>query len=322
VSDARRYRWASLVIDCDLPLPELTRVSARRRADIIVRRALPPRPGSGAKRHTWTLPDGTRWASVTSGGGEHVMRFRRFAEFVVGDNGRSIRWCAPAATTPETLRHLLLDQVLPAVAFEHDLISLHASAVVVEGQGVAFAGPSGRGKSTLAASFALDGCAVLTDDSLMVDWQRRVPRAVPSYASLRLWKAAAARFLGASGILVPVAQYTSKLRAGPRHSAIRFHSAPIRVCRIYLIEPRRGAVRISGLSSRQAYIELLKVTFRLDPFDRAASRREVVALAALAEQVGVASLRVPSGLHALAEVHRAIRADLGLPSTAARKGTC
>ena len=71
--------------------------------------------------------------------GEHVLRFRRFAEFVVVDGGRSIRWRAPPATRPETVRHLLLDQVLPAVAFEHSLIGLHASAVVIEGQGIAFA---------------------------------------------------------------------------------------------------------------------------------------------------------------------------------------
>jgi hypothetical protein len=321
VSDRGRYRWASLVIDSDLPLPELTRVSGRRRADILVRRALPrPRPGSRATRHTWRLPDGTPWASVMTGDGEHVLRFRRFAEFIVGDEGRSICWRAPLATRPETVRHLLLDQVLPAVAFEHSLIGLHASAVVINGQGVAFAGPSSRGKSSLAASFALDGYPILTDDSLMLDWQRRVPRAVPSYPSLRLWKDAAARFLGASRGLVPVAQYTSKLRVGTHDPAIGFRVRPVRVRRIYLIEPRRGAVRIAGLSSRQAYIELLKVSFRLDPLDRAASRREVVALAAVAQHVPVARLRVPSGLQSFGDVHRAILADLDLASTRTTSG--
>ena len=82
------------------------------------------------------------------------LRFRRFAEFIVSEGGRSVRWRAPSATRPETIRHLLLDQVMPAVAFEHSLIGLHASAVVVDGQGIAFAGPASRGKSTLAASFA------------------------------------------------------------------------------------------------------------------------------------------------------------------------
>ena len=148
-----------------MPLPELTRLPGRPRADVVVRRARPRRGmRSRQANHAWLLPDGTRWASVTSGGGQHVLRFRRFARFLISDEGRSIGWQAPAATRPETVRHLLLDQVLPAVAFEHSLIGLHASAVVVGGQGVAFAGPASRGKSTLAASFAVEGHAVVTDD--------------------------------------------------------------------------------------------------------------------------------------------------------------
>jgi hypothetical protein len=313
VSDARRYRWASLVIDCDLPLPELTRPAGRRRADIVVRRARIRRPRRAVRpaQHQWKLPDGTTWASVSNdGGGEHVLRFRRFAEFTVSGRGRSIRWHAPAATKPETVRHLLLDQVLPAVAFEHSLIGLHASAVVVGGMGIAFAGPASRGKSTLAASFAVEGHAVVTDDCLMMEWRRLEPRAVPSYPSLRLWRSTADRLLGPIRGLRPVAEYTSKLRVSERVPSIAFRRLPVRVQKIYVIERRRGAARIDALSSRQAYIELLKATFRLDPFDRVAARREVAALSAIVRQVPVARLRVPVRLDSLTAVRQAIAADL------------
>jgi hypothetical protein len=191
-----------------------------------------------------------------------VLRFRRFAEFIVGEGGRSVRWRAPAATRPHTIRHLLLDQVLPALAFEHSLIGLHASAVVVDGQGIAFAGPASQGKSTLAASFALDGHAILTDDCLMIQWKRREPRAVPSYPSLRLWTDTADRLL-ATPSLAPV-RVTSKLRSAPPR---RLSSAAGRSRRrIYMIERRRGRSHRSPVHE-QAYIELLK-TFRLDPRSR------------------------------------------------------
>ena len=299
------------MIDCDLALPELTRAGGQRPPDVVVRRA-PARQHQTVRTrcHEWRLPDGTRWASVAKGDGEHVLRFRRFAEFVVADMGRSIRWRAPATTRPETIRHLLLDQVLPAVAFEHSLIGLHASAVVIGGQGVAFAGPASRGKSTLAASFALDGHAVVTDDCLMLDWRRREPSAVPSYPSLRLWKDTANRLFGPTPALTPVAEYTSKLRVGARVSAIRFRRRPVRLRRIYMIDRRRGAARIDVLSSRQAYMELLKITFHLDPLDRATARRQVVALAALAETVPVARLRVPLQLDSLDDVRRIVVVDL------------
>ena len=247
---------------------------------------------------------------MTSGDGEHVLRFRRFAEFVVADQGRSIRWHAPSGTRPETIRHLLLDQVLPAVAFEHSLLGLHASAVVVDGGAVAFAGPASRGKSTLAAGFAVDGHAVVTDDCLMMEWRRPELRAVPSYPSLRLWKSTADRLFGSTPGLRPVAEYTSKLRVGARVRAVMFRRLPVRVRKIYIIERRAGAARIEALSSREAYIELLKTAFRLDPRDRTAARREVAALSAIVQRVPVARLRLPLQLDSLIGVRRAIAADL------------
>ncbi|MFI5179023.1 MAG: hypothetical protein ACHQO8_10685, partial [Vicinamibacterales bacterium] len=140
MSEARRYVWASLVVESDMALPELPRSRRAGRPDIVVRRAVRRAAAAGGRRHQWRLPDGTRWASVVSGADEHRMRFQRFAEFVVASHGRSIAWRAPAKTRPETLRHLLLDQVLPAVAAGHAMIGLHASAVDMDGA-VAFAGP-------------------------------------------------------------------------------------------------------------------------------------------------------------------------------------
>jgi hypothetical protein len=311
VSEPQRYRWASLVIESDVPLPELPAAGRQRTPDVVVSRA-PVRVSKAvrARCHVWRLPDGTRWASVAKGDGEHVLRFRHFAEFAVANRGRSIGWRAPATTRPETIRHLLLDQVLPAVAFDHAFVGLHASAVVVGGEGVAFAGPTSRGKSTLAASFAIDGHPVVTDDCLMLQWRRGEPRAVPSYPSLRLWKDSVDSLLGHIPGLTPVAEYTSKLRVGARMSAIGFRRNPVKVRRIYVLDGRRGAARIEPLSCRQAYIELLKIMFRLDPLDRLAAHREMAALATLAQSVSVARLRLPSRLDSLGDVRRAVIADL------------
>jgi hypothetical protein len=311
VSETLRYRWASLVIECDFPLPELPVVRGGRVPDIVVRRAAARTRGSiGAPVHQWLLPDGTRWASVAKRERERVVRFQRFAAFAVADGGRTVKWHAPSTTRPDTLRHLLLDQVLPAMAFEHSLIGLHASAVVVGGAGIAFAGPTSRGKSTLAASFAADGHPVVTDDCLMLRWKSAEPCAVPSYPSLRLWKSTADRLFGLGGSLAPVAQYTSKLRISAGGSAFVFRRRPVRVGRIYVIDRRVGPARIDRLSGREAYVELLKTTFHLDPLDPVAARREVAALAAIVRRVPVARLRVPLQLESLRDVRRAIAADL------------
>jgi len=135
---------------------------------------------------------------------------------------------------------------------------------------------------------------------------------VPSYPSLRLWTDAARHLIARmpAGSL-PVAEYTSKLRLDARHlPAMSFRRTSVPLRRIYVLERGRGPVRIERLSSRESYIELFKIAFRLNPLDRGAVHREMAALVALARRIPVARLRVPSTLTSLAAVHRAVRADL------------
>lgn len=46
---------------------------------------------------------------------------------------------------------------------------IHASAVVVDGHGVAFSGPSGSGKSTLALAVGTNGHGIIADDCIVVE---------------------------------------------------------------------------------------------------------------------------------------------------------
>ena len=87
-----------------------------------------------------------------------LLRFPFLADFVIDAEGCRIgAWAAPDIDE-ETLRHLLLDQVLPRVLGYKERLVLHASAVLVNGTAMAFAGNTGAGKSTLAASFQTAGC--------------------------------------------------------------------------------------------------------------------------------------------------------------------
>jgi len=156
----------------------------------------------------------------------------------------------------------------------------------------------------------VDGHAVVTDDCLVLEWQQPRLLAVPSYPSLRLWTSTADRLLGRRGGLKPMAEYTSKLRVGPGASAIGFRRSRVPLRKIYVIDRGRGPARIDPLSGHHAYIELLKMTFRLDPFDREGARRQIAALAAIVQGVPVATLRVPLRLESLRGVRQAIAADL------------
>ena len=67
------------------------------------------------------------------------------------------------------------------------VVCLHASAVVVDGQVLVFAGQSGTGKSTLAATFTRRGYGLLTDDIVAITRAEGQYYVQPSYPQLRLF---------------------------------------------------------------------------------------------------------------------------------------
>ena len=89
-------------------------------------------------------------------------------------------------------RAVLMGPVQAILWHQRGLLPLHASAISVSGRAVALAGPSGVGKSTLAA--ALSGKhSVLADDICIVDTSDRATM-LPSTPRLRLWREALKHF--------------------------------------------------------------------------------------------------------------------------------
>ena len=212
----------------------------------------------------------------------------------------------------KTARHLLLDQVLPAISSGQHGSGLHASAVVVGEEAVAFAGKTGLGKSTLAASFAAAGFPALTDDCLIVKEGREHFFAVPTYSSLRLWNDSANALGGAVRRRHRVASYSHKIRVDASTSNIPFYedAAPLRC--VYLLETRasRREVLIEPVSERAAFIALVGLTFRIDPYDRIHLANEMDRLARLSRTVSVRLLHVPRRLQHLSSVQEAVLVDL------------
>lgn len=109
------------------------------------------------------------------------------------------------------LIHPYLAPVAAVVGYWFDRESFHAGAFVVDGAAWAVLGEREAGKSTLLASLALRGIAVVSDDMLILD--ASVPLAGPRSIDLR---SAAARHLGVGEPLGIVgARERWRLRLGP-----------------------------------------------------------------------------------------------------------
>ncbi|MBL8894023.1 MAG: hypothetical protein JNJ53_05440 [Rhizobiales bacterium] len=113
-----------------------------------------------------------------------VLHYRR---------GEGVTTSRPAAVAESEIALFLNGSVYGAIAWINGFFPLHASAVVYDGKIHAFTGPSGYGKSTLAAALGQRGMALFADDVLVLDLSD--PHQIiclPGHKQLKLWEDALA----------------------------------------------------------------------------------------------------------------------------------
>lgn len=305
------YSICNIALESDLSLPELEGSKTPTPEIRFVMSHTVLSPGADSEwLHTWTLPDGTPWLAIGRQERGYLLRFESMIDFAVSRDAREILCYADSETPSETVRHLLLDQVLPLVLSSRGHLVLHGSAVAAPEGTIAFVGDSGSGKSTLASSFTEDGMAVLTDDCLLLEEKEGCLTAIPSYPGVRLWPSIAYAMLGKRRPLAEVAHYSEKKRVN-RSAGIRFSNQPAKLRRMYFLAPREESgpianVGITPLSSRDLVVELVKYTYLMDVTDRLRLRREFERLSRIATQPLFYRLSFPRDFSRLPEVRRAI----------------
>lgn len=298
----RVYRWSALSIGSDvaLPLPPSDsqtldlqlQFGPRDRCQTRVR----PRELAEAGRwyHTWWQGD-RLYASFARKDDSYLVRFADTADV----------WIDPAAHVIRVIPHSSLDdaiavtmaQGLPLAASASGRLVLHASAVDCGAGAVAFVGPAGAGKSTLAAALARAGCAALADDCVVCGADLTRPEIVSIAMPLRLAPDAAALFGEAEG--EPDRRGKLKLATSSIPAPQRCEPRPlIAVCALDP-EATHDRVALRKLSRREAVAALLPHTYRLDTENRSALTKELDRLATLATVTPVIALNGPRGLDRL-----------------------
>jgi hypothetical protein len=244
-----------------------------------------------------------------------VLRFTHVADFYLWPERILCHLLDPAYDYLVEIR--LLGPVLSFWLERRGIPALHASAVAVQGQAVAFLSTNKGGKSSLAASLLQAGYPLLTDDILPVVRGNGVFLGRPGYSTMRLWPDEAQHFLGSCEGLKLVHPKLTKRRVpvGPDGFGA-FCDAPQPLACLYLPERRDAAewgakIEVTPVSLRDAVIELVRHSFtariveamgwqpqRLDFFAR------------LVRQVPLRRLVYPSGFEHLPRVRQAILQDL------------
>lgn len=237
--------------------------------------------------------------------------------FDVSEDGTRIRWRPGPAADAENVRLDVVGRVLPLALHRQGLICLHASAATTGDGAVAFLGPTGAGKSTMALTLSDLGAGVLTDDALPVE-PGDPPRVRPGVERIRL-RDDVARASGRDG-------------RGPGDPDRRVEITPaaalapggsgVPLAALYVLTPvEAGApggesVRRERLRGPEAALALLgetKIGFLLAPWRGPELLR---ACAALERSVPVHRLRVPRDLERLDEPARFVLDAHGGPVSA------
>jgi hypothetical protein len=179
------FVWG-LHLRSDLPLPELApaamtcadgpmveiRLGAAGR-DIEEPRHVGPTYQAARNDYLLTVPNVARY------------RVRNGTEIIVEPGG---------ASSARDVRLFLLGTAFGVLCHQRRLLPLHASAIIVDGRCIAFAGRSGAGKSTLATYFGDRGYPILADDICVLSLAAgEPPLAWPGVPNMKLWRDALAQ---------------------------------------------------------------------------------------------------------------------------------
>jgi hypothetical protein len=256
--------------------------------------------------HVWSFPDDTVWTYFYRSGSTYLLRFPDLADFEVSATGHTVRCWPVPGISDYTIDHLYLNQVLPLVLSRQGEFVFHASAIEIGSSALVFMGESGRGKSTLAASFATSGFRFLTDDGLQVEETNGGYRVLPSHPSIRLWQDSEDALVVEEVPIAPPVQYTSKARflAGEE---LAFCGEARALQGVYFLgEGIANTVEFEPLSPSEALVELVKHSFLLDIEEQALLAQHFDRLARLVCRPMFYRLDYPRRYQALAQVRQAI----------------
>ena len=209
-----------------------------------------------------------------SDGKYHHFRYADRTEFLIDGTGTEIWCCWAEPFTIEDAATYLLGPVLGFVLLLRGIVSLHASAVSVDGEAIALVGPAGSGKSTTAAGFSARGFNVLADDVVTLDdaGERFLVR--PSYPCIRLWPASVKALFGNESHLPLLTPNWDK-----RYLDLsdQFQRKPLPLSAIYVFGERcndNDAPYVQPIESTDALLSLIANTYINYLMDRKMQARQ------------------------------------------------
>lgn len=181
-------------------------------------------------------------------------------QFWVNSEANSLWATWSEASSFEDAATYLLGPVLGFLLRLRGVICLHASAVALNNQAVAFVGDAGAGKSTTAAALAQRGYPVISDDIVALDERDGAFFVPPAYPYLCLWPPSVRILYGAEKALPALSPNYDKRQLALSENSLGFEARPLPLAAIYLLgerSPQDRAPFLSMPSPRERLMSLI-----------------------------------------------------------------
>lgn len=289
-----KYKAFGLNIHSEIFLPELA-VNESDKHDLIIR------CGEFDEFSGETIVEGENFR-ITE---DSIYRFwEDIGKFkIIGGNEIIIKLVS--SVNDVVFRSFILGTIMASLLYQRGLFVLHASAVNVNNEVIAFLGHKGYGKSSTAMIFYKEGYSIIADDYITIK-PNSVPIIYPGYPSLRL--SYKSRVLGDfSRDRVYYKDFEIDKIHVPVDSNFSLEKIPLK--KLYVLK-RSTKLKISEFRPQEALMKLVENTFMIRGFKKSDFIDNLKQCSSLLDHVDISLLEVPDSLEDLQKVVELIRKDI------------
>lgn len=296
------YAAYGLTIHASLELPALELADDEVPADIWIHRGSTGRP----------LPeDPSSRGCYRAAPNEALVYYPEVGQMLIR-GGREILIDPVEGAEDRLIQHVLMGVGLGILLHQRGHLTLHASAVGIDGGVAGFIGWKRMGKSTTAAALYARGHRMISDDTIVLD-KEEVAMVLPGTRQMRLNPDSLAASLGMDPETIPRLQKKADKRVGEIDD---FDPTPLPLRHVYVLDWGED-IYIERMKAKEAFIQLLTHSYAQRFLKEVgATKRYFRQVEALIRQVPVYRLEKPVDFERLPELVEHIEEHMAEKKTA------
>lgn len=223
---------------------------------------------------------------------EFLLRINN-QENIYVHNGDSIILKSSFDKNHNNISVYIIGMAFGAIMHQRRLLPLHASTIVYKDKCLVFAGSSGSGKSTIAATFLKYGASFVADDVSVIDFTQGQPSVRPAFPTLKIWSDSL-QYLGIESYKLARVQDELQKYYLP---VDLFNKGLFAISQVFILLPqKKSGIEINSLNGIAKFLAIKKNTYLFRGISKTGMEQNFFTqVNLLAHQVPVSTIVRPIG---------------------------